>query len=271
MSRLYVADLLRSRVGKHTNRAKDPSDSAYCSDASSETTSISSSIYRGVIQNGRRYQSLKEGEYWGPSDEKQFSSMETQHIMYLTLDGQAPNPFFYAPVREGARRILDIGTGNGSWAIDVADQFPDSTVVGVDLHPPPETWVPPNLIFEVDDVSQPWTWSQKFDLIHMRILMGAFTPQGWEDVYRQAYENLEPGGWIEQFEDGGVFHNDDGALPEDPQHPINVLGRTVFACGEKSGRPLNMVDTMKASIEKAGFVNVHEKLYKVPIGGWAKQ
>lgn len=62
------------------------------------------------------------------------------------------------------------------------------TVHGVDLSPPPETWVPPNCIFEVDDVTKPWTWTEKFDLIHMRYLLGSFTDQQWEQIYQQAYK-----------------------------------------------------------------------------------
>lgn len=28
-------------------------------------------MYAGHMENGRRYQTKREGEYWGPSDEKQ--------------------------------------------------------------------------------------------------------------------------------------------------------------------------------------------------------
>ena len=70
-------------------------------------------------------------------------------------------------------------------------------VLGVDLYPPPDTWVPPNCIFEVDDVLKPWTYRQKFDLIHMRLLTGSFEPHQWSNVYQQTYEHLVPGGWIE--------------------------------------------------------------------------
>lgn len=42
------------------------------------------------------------------------------------------NHLFYAPV-EDPQHILDIGTGTGIWAIEVADKFPHSNVVGLDL------------------------------------------------------------------------------------------------------------------------------------------
>lgn len=39
---------------------------------------------------------------------------------------------------------------------------------------------------------------------------------------------------------------------------------------EKIGKPLNTVDTFKAGIQDAGFINVREKTYKVPVGEWTK-
>lgn len=41
---------------------------------------------------------------------------------------------------------------------------------------------------EVDDVLQDWTWREPFDLIHIRQLMGSFTDEEWEKVYKNCYE-----------------------------------------------------------------------------------
>ena len=74
-------------------------------------------------------------------------------------------------------------------------------VHGVDLSPPPKTWVPPNCILEVDDIGkQPWTWSNKWDLIHARYLVGSFNEEEFIKVYEEAYKNLNPGGWFETVE-----------------------------------------------------------------------
>lgn len=48
--------------------------------------------------------------------------------------------------------------------------------------------MPPNCVLEVDDVLREWTWRVPFDFIHMRLLLGAFTPEGWDQVYKQCYE-----------------------------------------------------------------------------------
>jgi len=40
--------------------------------------------------------------------------------------------------------------------------------------------------------------------------------------------------------------------------------------GRRFGRDLEKVNALKQYMEDAGFVDVHEEIYKVPIGPWAK-
>ncbi|KAJ5334539.1 hypothetical protein N7452_006942 [Penicillium brevicompactum] len=210
-------------------------------DWQSETTSIGSSLYRGLVDNGRRI----------PSDELQFETYEAGHLVDLILESDRANPLFRSPVgadRDRALQVLDIGTGQGTWAVDVADMFPNSTVRGVDLFPPPVTWMPPNCVIEVDNVLEEWTWREKFDLIHMRNMLGSFDPSEWDRVYQQCYKNMAPGGWIEQLEWGPMMQ----------------------ACGDLAGRSCDILYTMSDSIKKAGFVEVREKTYKWPLGPWPK-
>ncbi|KAJ5743227.1 hypothetical protein N7533_010329 [Penicillium manginii] len=237
------------------------------SDFESETTSLSSTIYRGIMENGRRYQNLKEGEYWGPADEQQFESYEAGHLTYLVVDSETPNPLFQAPVTN-PKHILDVGTGRGSWAIDVADMFPNATVRGVDLYPPPETWLPPNCIMEVDDVLQEWTWRDQFDLVHLRQMMGSFTIEEWHKFYKQCYDNIKPGGWIEQMEGNPRVRCDDGSIPDN--NSCLLFGLECCRAADNWGRPVTLADNMKQELEKAGFVDVHVKEYKWPIGAWPK-
>lgn len=55
--------------------------------------------------------------------------------------------------------------------------------------------MPPNCELEVDDVSQKWTWTKKFDLIHLRLMIGNFNDDQWEAVYKQAYEYVSSFFW----------------------------------------------------------------------------
>ena len=61
----------------------------------SDTTSLYSDIMKYRFENGRRYYSYKDGEYWGPNDEKQNNQRDIAHNLYLlTLDGK----LFPAPI-----------------------------------------------------------------------------------------------------------------------------------------------------------------------------
>lgn len=66
----------------------------------------------------------------------------------------------------------------------------------------PDVWVPPNCKFEVDDILKPWQFKEcgHFDLVHLRLMTGAFSDEQWRLLYKQAYKHLAPGGWIEQIE-----------------------------------------------------------------------
>jgi len=55
----------------------------------------------------------------------EFERLEIQHMLFLlTLD----DDLCLCPKKVGAKRVLDVGTGTGVWAIDYAASFPDSKV-----------------------------------------------------------------------------------------------------------------------------------------------
>lgn len=82
------------------------------------------------------------------------------------------------------------------------------------------------------------------------------------------YRALEPGGWIEQMELDVRVYSDDGTLKK--EHQLWGWGDMFIRCSERAGRSLRTHETMRSAIEKAGFVDVHEEKYKIPIGSWPK-
>ena len=78
----------------------------------------------GYFENGRRYQNVRNEEYHMPTDDKQWESMSAGHLLFLILDSQRENPLFRSRLGKKAQNVLDLGTGNGEWALAVADKFP---------------------------------------------------------------------------------------------------------------------------------------------------
>jgi methylase of polypeptide subunit release factors len=59
------------------------------------------------------------------------------HIYNMLLGGR----LHAAPLdEERTQRILDVGTGTGIWAVEMADQFPQAEVIGTDLSPIQPSW-----------------------------------------------------------------------------------------------------------------------------------
>ncbi|KAJ5668909.1 hypothetical protein N7462_009979 [Penicillium macrosclerotiorum] len=219
-------------------------------DWQSDTMSLASQITRGRIENGRR----------SPSDEQQFEAYETGtfSMSELVKDAGRCNATHFGLIDQIADLISS----------DAADMYPSAIVRGVDLFPPPVSWTPPNCVFEVDNLLQEWTWSEPFDLVFLRHMLGSFDSEGWSQLYKRCYDNLIPGGWIEQLEFDINIMTDDNSMPADS--PLASWGDNFIDCAERAGRSLTVQKTMRTSIENAGFVDVHEQLYKVPIGPWAK-
>jgi len=87
-------------------------------------------------------------------------------------------------------------------------------------------------------------------------------------MIRTAYERITPGGWLEMQEPKCDVDSDDAEIPAD-----NALKQWFVeltrAC-DIAGRPISEVPELKQMFEEAGFVDVHEKVYKIPLNGWPR-
>ncbi|KAK5651413.1 hypothetical protein OQA88_12501 [Cercophora sp. LCS_1] len=261
----------------------DDGDSAYEDGGDhNSTASISSSILEYRAIRGRKYHSERhESDYFLPIDERQNDSVDIAHH-YLTLlfDGKLflapikkdisvgePVPSFVREEADLYQKALDIGTGTGIWAIDFADEFPNTEVTGTDLSPIQPTWVPPNVKFEIDDATTPWTWPQgTFDFVHLRYLFGSIPD--WTALLREAYNACAPGGWVETVEVEVDFLSDDGTVK--PDSALAVWGKMTRTAGPIMGKSFMIIseNLQRKGMEDAGFVEITQVDKKCPVGGW---
>jgi hypothetical protein len=75
---------------------------------------------------GRTFHGYKEGQYFFPNDALEQDRLDMQHeAQRVLLDGNLG----LAPIIPlHSRRVLDIATGTGIWAIEFARQHPESQV-----------------------------------------------------------------------------------------------------------------------------------------------
>jgi len=247
---------------QHLAAEESDDDSALGSDIESTTTSLAESIWNYREEHGRTYHAYKEGKYVFPNDDKEADRLDLQHHLFnLTLNSLALAPL------SNPRNALDIGTGTGIWAIDFADQYPNCEVIGIDLSPGQPENVPRNLRFVVDDAEEMWVYSTKFDYIHCRLMAGCFADV--PRVIQQAYDNLEPGGYLE-FQDYGLpLRCADGTLEGTS---LEYWGIIMCEAARKIGRPMgtDASANYRTWMEQVGFVDIEEKHFMWPSNAWPK-
>ncbi|PPQ88002.1 hypothetical protein CVT25_001081 [Psilocybe cyanescens] len=185
--------------------------------------------------------------------------------------------------------FLDLGTGSGTWAIDIADEFPRAEVIAVDLAPIQPRQVPPNCTqvslfsslpspdrhshpnltrrFELCDIDQ---WSipypdSHFDFIHARsIHIGIHNyPRFLHEIARL----LRPGGLVLLVEPTLDPSPPPPSLP--PMPGWASLWETYRACLRRQlidvTVPERLADLLAAT---AAFENIIVRDGNIPVGFW---
>ncbi|RYC89069.1 hypothetical protein BFJ63_vAg8025 [Fusarium oxysporum f. sp. narcissi] len=202
-----------------------------------------------------------------PNDEKQLEALDLiHHWLTLMLDDK----LFLPPIGDNPQKILDIGTGTGIWAINVADEYPSANVIATDITPTQPSFAPPNVEFQIDDAQLEWTFDpESFDFIHIRYLQG--TIGDWDRLYGQMYKALKPGGWFQHIEPDLQMLSQNSEIKVDDEHIFTRWAKVFTQVGETIGCTFDFSNGKLSTLAKdAGFVSVTPQTHKIPIGRWPK-
>jgi trans-aconitate methyltransferase len=124
--------------------------------------------------------------------------------------------------------------------------------------------LPTNLEFQVDDLEDEWTYSYKFDFVFGRMLTGSIGD--WPKFFKQSFDSLNPGGWVECQDITFPAASDDGTLLKGSY--IDQWSDFMVEAANNFGRSAVSAKSYKQQMIDAGFVNVTEVVYKWPTNRW---
>ncbi|KAK8134662.1 hypothetical protein PG984_006674 [Apiospora sp. TS-2023a] len=235
---------------------RSDSDSAIGSEISSMSTSISAADYQFRFEDGRRYQSSND-KYHLPNDIREMDRLELQHPF---VDGVAWWP---PPSRTATEDSRDT---RSRCRLRYWHQNPHVQVIGTDLSPIQPEYVPVNCTFYIDDATKDWSFHQRFDYIHVRML--TFGINNWDNFIDQAYQYLQPGGFLELQEWNVPLESPDGSLKE--HHALHRWTKLMDRACSKIGIDIRSAGEHADRMRSRGFDHVVERRLGAPIGPWAK-
>ncbi|CAG8545617.1 8073_t:CDS:2 [Ambispora leptoticha] len=161
---------------------------------------------------GRRYHNLLNSMYFVANDDEEAYRLNRYHDAIKEIWRGAFNSPVEEKLRQGAH-VIDIGCGTGIWILDMAQQYPNSKFVGVDISPiQPTEGLPSNVKFIQYNVLDGLPYEDSsFDFVHEQFMVLAFTETQWKEKFIPEMIRLtRPDGWIEILEaDPGTS---DGAI-----------------------------------------------------------
>ncbi|HEU5376729.1 MAG TPA: methyltransferase domain-containing protein [Ktedonobacteraceae bacterium] len=209
------------------------------------------------VQDSRRY--LENSDYQLPKDEEEDIRLNFQHHALFHAIGN----HYIAPIHPPLPLILDVGTGTGIWANEMARLFPLSTVVGVDLSD--RSFKRPsqdNCLLRTGNVLTGLSFPEQFfNFTHQRLLVAGITAENWPRVIHELVRVTRLNGWVELVEVGSLT---DGAGPATAQ-----MQQFLVTVSQTMGFDGEIVYHLGEMLQHEGLQGVETQPIPIPVGEWA--
>lgn len=205
----------------------------------------------GVVSSG------SDIRYILPHHPTETDRLDVQH--YALLEAMGANSM--APV-ERPDRILDVGSGTGQWAFDLAAEHPRALVVGFDIVPG-KARGPANYRFVRGNLLHGLPFrGGGFDFVHQRLMATSAIPAAdWPEAVAELVRVTRPGGWVELVEVKVEVH---------PAGPATLrLFELLRQAGRATGLDMEgIVRSLGEHLRAAGLEAVEQREVPFAVGEW---
>ncbi len=167
--------------------------------------------------------------------------------------------------------ILDLASGPGSWALDLAFQYPGIEISGIDIsktmvdyaNARARTQGLNNVSFGVMDVRKPLDFAdQSFDLINARFLLGILYREDWPRLLTECRRILRQGGILRLTEADVISLTTSSAFEQISALAALALHRAGYGFSPDGGT-FGMTPALARLLRESGFVKIESKAHAI--------
>ncbi|KAM3511779.1 hypothetical protein MY11210_004599 [Beauveria gryllotalpidicola] len=203
----------------------------------------------------------EKGEYHLEYHNEEVARLAAQHEVFLDAMGK----LVFAPIdlNQTNLRILDSGTADGRWLVDLRRSLSSSNHVFIGTDSVEKMFpltAPEGIVLQVQRIDGHWpqSWLASFDFVHQRLVLPGCEYCTAAEAVKNLCNLAKPGGWVQ------IMEQDHNPLL-DPQalDKAESMIREIFTTnGFGYDYPLRM----KGWMEDAGMKHVREEIIDVPVG-----
>ncbi|GAA5812060.1 hypothetical protein MFLAVUS_005509 [Mucor flavus] len=212
-------------------------------------------------KGGRRLANNQDVAYILPSDQTEVDRLQLNHNMWKDLVGGLFKSPLHDKLTQGCR-VIDIGCGPGWWTLDMARLYPNSEFIGIDMA---DVFVtkdkPDNVTFRIMNAGTGLDFEdESFDFVYQRFLVMGFPTDQYILSVKEIKRILKPCGYLEIIELVNDYKNAGPAFKN-----INKWINNALAARNMDSF---IADKISSFLSDAGYVDIKDINYDVPIGGW---
>jgi len=175
----------------------------------------------------------------------------------------------------GINDVIDLGCGSGGWAMDIARQYPEISVTGVDNNESLLQYVKAharvreleNVQFQTMNILLPLDFPDtSFDLVNARCLFSSFTPKDWPLLLQECKRILRPGGTLRLTEMERANSNSPAL-----EKFWDIYAKALFVSGRsfsRTGRFIGLTPYLGSLLHDAGFEQIGNRAHTPDVSSW---